>query len=244
MARHSWTRDRSIPIDNRQPLTTFIHMACNSVLKRAHTRITLVGSCYTGSSGNPVLAGKPNVAAGKVEKEFLERGTRKGPLLFHGMMTHLDMLDFRHIVDCMCVQWYDNLMQVKKLIDGKYQGVRINCVGDTYISGRQDYESMSITDGFFTSHCPLDVPVSRLVAMPLLVNRMNEMLPWKGPRISGDGSVTYGINIHSKELNPGRWAVVSGSLSVVREDRKPLHPAHIDALVDYCAEVGGSRKIV
>jgi hypothetical protein len=103
---------------------------------------------------------------------------------------------------------------------------------------------MSITDGFFTSHCPLDVPVSRLVGMPLLVNRMNEMLPWKGRRISGDGSVTCGINFHFKKLNPSRWGTISGSLSVVREDRKLLHPAHIDALVEYCAEVGGSRKIV
>jgi hypothetical protein len=106
------TRDRSILIDSMLPLTTFIHMAYNSVLKRAHNRNALVGSCYTGSSGNPVLVGKLNIAAGKIEKEFLERGTFKGPLLFHGMMTHLDMLDFRHIVDYMRVQWYDNLMQV------------------------------------------------------------------------------------------------------------------------------------
>jgi hypothetical protein len=80
--------------------------------------------------------------------------------------------------------------------------------------------------------------------MPLLVNQMNEMLPWKGRRISGDGSVTYGIDFHLRELNPSSCDIVSGSLSVVREDRKPLHPAHIDALVEYCAEVGGSRKIV
>jgi len=56
--------------------------------------------------------------------------------------------------------------------------------------------------------------------------------------------MTCAVNVGFKDLYPGMWNTLSGSLAIVRVDIKPLHIAHIDALVEYCAEVGGSRDRV
>jgi hypothetical protein len=38
------------------------------------------------------------------------------------------------------------------------------------------------------------------------------------------------------------WRVMTGSLSIIRQDLKPLHPAHVEALIMYCAREGLSTE--
>jgi hypothetical protein len=80
-----------------EPLELLDQCDRNAVLDRAHERISLIARTAPNANGVPRLTGQPNVSVGNIEKEIGE--AYRGPLIYHGMGTHLDMMSFRHIVD-------------------------------------------------------------------------------------------------------------------------------------------------
>jgi hypothetical protein len=123
------------------------------------------------------------------------------------------------------------------------QGVRLNCMGDTDVSDRPLYEAAPASENFFEQTSPLNIPVSRVIGIPLLAHGYREMLPWKGRKLAGDELLTYATNPHFSVLNPRQWRYITGSVLIAREDRKALHLAHIDALMEFCLLLGEIRDI-
>jgi hypothetical protein len=48
----------------------------------------------------------------------------------------------------------------------------------------------------------------------------------------------YELNPALQFMNPALWIMLTGSVVIAREDRKPLHIAHSEALVKYCGSLG------
>jgi hypothetical protein len=101
------------------------------------------------------------------------------------------------------------------------QGVRLNCMGDTDVSDRPLYEAAPASENFFEQTSPLNIPVSRVIGIPLLAHGYREMLPWKGRKLAGDKLLTYATNPHFSVLNPRQWRYITGSVLIAREDRSP-----------------------
>jgi hypothetical protein len=87
-----------VRLGDDRPLVFIRHQERNEVLKRSHQCICHVGA-LEDKKGALVYVGKYNKSLGKIDAELPE--ALKGPHLYHGWMADLDMIDFRHIVDCM-----------------------------------------------------------------------------------------------------------------------------------------------
>ena len=93
------------------------------------------------------------------------------------------------------------------------------------------------------------IPISKTLEMPLLAHQLRPDVAWKDYRTCSErfGHSSPYENIPTTFLHmktdpdiswwgwaPMRWQNDVGSVIVVRQDRKPLVPKHIDALCDYC----------
>jgi predicted acyltransferase len=55
-----------------------------------------------------------------------------------------------------------------------------------------------------------------------------------------DAEFTEEHNYSLQSMNPATWRAMASSLAVARQDRKPLHVAHMHALTLYCIVLGNS----
>lgn len=204
--------------------------AYNPVLKRAHERIEITSFLRPDQNGAMELDGQLNTSMQHIDPELV--GAICGPRLYHGVLTHLDTMSFRHIVDELRAEYYDLVIEREESLPGDTQGVRVNCEGDTQISERPAYEALHVNKDEFSSRAhTLDIPVSTKIQIPLQVHKLPPALPWRNRSPAGHPALTYALNVKFLRLNPANWPAQTGSLVVVGQDAKPLHPVHVQTLV-------------
>ena len=125
------------------------------------------------------------------------------------------------------------------------EGVKISCVGDKVVYGDPRFSALRVpTDHpIFGNQTP--IPISKLLDMPLLAHQLRPDPAWKHNDHFGGSSPYENVaaTFLHMESDPGRdswglapmsWQDDVGSVLVVRQDQKPLVPAHMDALCDFC----------
>lgn len=179
----------------------------------------------------------------------------RGPVLAYGLKAlaihsykfkNLDMNDFRHIVDHFLSYCYKG--------DTNIKGVRINCEGDEKMLNRPKYEAVEVPlrDIIFVKHDSSDI--AKRIGLPIFTRQCHPdpqwatnggsndcQYPFTNPEatflhLCCDPESTY--NASTGALGwawaPRKWQNSVGSVVVVRQDKKPLLPIHVEALCKYC----------
>ena len=179
----------------------------------------------------------------------------RGPVLTYGgeglsydphNCRDIDMNDFRHIAD-----YLTNSGHKPEVI----KGVRINCRGDQNILNKPHFETVEVpeTDPVFLGNHHGVSDIASRIGLPIFTRRYQPDSRWKNSRGDAGGSfmnnadATFlhlscdpndGLDQSARTLGwgwaPMEWQPPSGSVLVVRQDRKPLHPLHAEALCKYC----------
>lgn len=194
----------------------------------------------------------PTNSVRKVDNELAK--TMKSMYIFQGLCAHLDMQDFRHIVDYMRTQYYnkhleDQVGYQNSIITRFARGVRINCQGDELISGFPHLQPFKARyDDFFNLESAPEraigeLPVPSVLGFPLLVRRIGSGLPWKYRHCHDNKVLTYGHNMFTMIVSPAQWTTFTGTLMAARKDTKYLHEAHMAALLGYCRGLGGATTV-
>ena len=157
-----------------------------------------------------------------------------------------DMVDFRHIADYILSYCY-----VPPKVE-RVKGVRINCRGDVDMLGRPHFEEieLSIRDSKFGADDTSDIAAH--IGLPILTRRIPPDPRWANSDMEGGSPfVNQDATFLHQCLDPKAvfdsstgslgWAWCSqswqnnvGSVVVVRKDKKPLLPLHMEALARYC----------
>jgi hypothetical protein len=132
-----------VGLGDDQPFVFLRYQERNEVLKRSHQRICHVGALEDMKDAL-VYVGKHNKSLAKIDAELPE--ALRGPHLYHGWMADLNMIDFRHIIDWMRID-FDNYQRQKQQHKAGIDGVRINCYGDIHISERPEFEPWPFAHG-------------------------------------------------------------------------------------------------
>ncbi|KAK6346155.1 hypothetical protein TWF730_010487 [Orbilia blumenaviensis] len=134
------------------------------------------------------------------------------------------------------------------------KGVRVNCEGDHSKCHRPKYEPIQVplTDPIFKGHDTSDI--AQRIGIPLFTRKYPPNPIWEGQGSSAssteaaflhlscdpdqesdlDGTGAYGFG-----WAPAKWQNSPGSILVVRQDKKPIEPSHVEALCKYCFEHAG-----
>lgn len=185
----------------------------------------------------------------------------RGPILAYSMLgsdmnprkyKDLELEDFRHIANYFLSYLYEPLPSSEL---PKVKGVRINCLGDEKISKREHYEAVEIAmdDAVFIKHSKshitarIGIPIMtrRCAPDPEWASQKEETLPEGEPFENQDATFLHLSCNKEEEFNPKTgtmafgyvpmsWLDPCGSVIVVRKDKKPLHPWHMEALARYC----------
>jgi hypothetical protein len=164
-----------------------------------------------------------------------------------------DMVDFRHAADYFLSYGYVPLPAQASA--ERVKGVRINCRGDIKMLGRPPFEAIELlsTGPIFTQHDTSDI--ADRIEIPILTRRWPPNPRWA----NGKHEIFEGLSPFDNQdatflhlcLNPNtkfdpstgslgwawssmKWQNNVGSVIVVRKDRKPLLPLHMEALARYC----------
>jgi hypothetical protein len=164
-----------------------------------------------------------------------------------------DMADFRHAADYLLSYCYVPLLTQTHVQQVK--GVRINCEGDIKMLNRPPFEEIElpITDSIFTEHDTSDIAdrigisilTRRCLPDPRWANGEHEIFKLSSPFNNQDATFlhrcldTKAVSDPSKgSLGWGwcsqQWQNEVGSVVVIRKDKKPLLPLHMEALTTYC----------
>ncbi|OJD37929.1 ectomycorrhiza-upregulated zf-mynd domain-containing protein [Diplodia corticola] len=171
------------------------------------------------------------------------------------------MNDFRHITDFFLSYGHEPAPATQKSTDAKVKGVTINCLGDQKMCNKPPFEAVEITptDPIFSKHDTSDIAAR--IGLPIFTRRCSPNPKWAGDednKIFGHESpfnnqdATYlhlccdpkaEMDLHTGTLGwgfaPTQWQNSVGSAIVVRQDKKPLSPLHVEALCRYCRyEIG------
>lgn len=162
---------------------------------------------------------------------------------------NMDMVDFRDIVDLLCTHPATDINDMSSLIAAavatpkfEVSAVRINCRGDQAL-GRAPFERVQLRAD--DPACRASVTaISRLIQFPVRVSRC---LP---PHATGfDAESHQVVNPAATDLHIGvdpatdwgfvglEWVDPAGSVLVVRDGGKELHPQHVEALCHWCLYV-------
>ena len=227
-----------LPPDQASQLGSVSHFQQNEVLKRSHRPIKMMGCLQPDPlvGGKPVLSGMPNPSVAAISAELLDGF--KGPLLFTGRCADLDTMDFRHIVDHLHAE-YDWAVREREAQDEGYiVAVRVNCLGDIMVLDRPLYEPCKVADNFFHPEEKHLIPVTAKLGLPLVTHSVPAALTWKN-RTTGPKGLHYHMNMGFSGLNPDDWKILMGTVQIARKDKKPLHVAHVEALIGYLILIGG-----
>lgn len=127
-------------------------------------------------------------------------------------------------------------------------GVRINCAGHFRLHNRPMFESVQVqmSDPIFDGRIGKDrwtSDVAQCLGMPLFTRKYPKVPEWTPFGLNDNQQATF-LHLNCKDRPgelfgwgwvPAAWQEAAGSILVVRQDRKPLHPLHIEALAEYCA---------
>ncbi|KAK5174261.1 uncharacterized protein LTR77_001341 [Saxophila tyrrhenica] len=195
----------------------------------------------------------------------------RGPVLAYGKVglgvdqaacRDIDVVDFRHIVDCLMS--YDAKPEYLRhdansskpsteSSDTKILGVRINCVGDQGTCNRPQFEAVELSpsDPIFREHDTSDT--ADRIGLPIFTRRLPPDPKWlaktllDGPK--GFENVDATRLHHCLDLEAdydpasgklgwgwcsSQWQSRVGSTIIVRQDKKPLSVLHAEALYRYC----------
>ncbi|KAI1194105.1 hypothetical protein F5X97DRAFT_311897 [Nemania serpens] len=171
-----------------------------------------------------------------------------------------DMVNFRHVADYLTSYGSDLPTPEKQPGDIKIKGVRINCLGDQKICKRPHFEAVDVSSSD-SMICDVDISdIATRIGLPILSRRCPPDPSWASQRGSpipksilkgespynnqdatllhlccdpkADGSLAQGAPSWGWPL--GQWQRAAGSVIIVREDKKPLSPLHVEALCKYC----------
>ncbi|KAI1204516.1 uncharacterized protein F4807DRAFT_447060 [Annulohypoxylon truncatum] len=175
----------------------------------------------------------------------------------------LDLNDFRHVADLLISYSLDpvpvnrQLSQLRqKSVGEKIKGVRINCIGDQKMCGRPKFEAVEIAqpDPIFSYG---DVSeIMKRVELPIITQHCRPDPKWannenykafEGMSPFNNQDATYlhlccdpnaDLKLQMGKLGwgfaPLKWQDGVGSVIVVRQDKKPLFPLHMEAMCKYC----------
>ncbi|KAK8157676.1 hypothetical protein BKA80DRAFT_194732, partial [Phyllosticta citrichinensis] len=127
--------------------------------------------------------------------------------------------------------------------------VRINCLGDVEVCKRPKFERVEVpfSDPVFVGK-RWTSEIGDLIGVPVYTRKYAHDAAWKGGSSDGfayenNQEATF-LHLNCKD-KPGQilgwgwapmdWQQGSGSVLVVRQDKKPLHPWHAEALSEYCS---------
>jgi hypothetical protein len=179
-----------------------------------------------------------------------------------GMEPHackdLDMSDFRHITDYFlsycCKSTSSNLEPDINFMHVK--GVKINCIGDEKMFNKPHFEAIDIsaTDRIFTTHETSDI--ANRIGLPIFTRHCVPDAKWANdlcnpifqsalPFDNQDATFLHlccdpdaESDSHTGGLGwawaSQQWQKRVGSIIVVRQDRKPLLPLHVEVISKYC----------
>lgn len=159
---------------------------------------------------------------------------------------HLDMMDFRDIVDYF--MWYgcEQGKATPKAGIRSVKGVKIACEGDMVVFGAKKFQAVQVP----RQHPVFAAPtchIPRLVGLPISVRRLPSHAAWRSMQEGHPFDNMPATYLHlnaDKDSDKWGWAPMSwqnsvGSVLVVRRDGKDLSPLHMEALCEFCQfEVG------
>lgn len=169
----------------------------------------------------------------------------------------IDMNDFRHVADYLVSYGSDlTSLPAVPLATPKVKGVRINCLGDQKMFNRPPFEAIELprTTSAFTSYEHSEI--AKRIGLPILTQRCfphpnwanakdSEMFGNESPYNNQDATFLH-LCIDPKVKSdlsrgimgwgwaPEQWQRDVGSAIVIRQDKKPLSPWHVEALCRYC----------
>ncbi|KAK8241435.1 hypothetical protein IWZ00DRAFT_70361 [Phyllosticta capitalensis] len=172
-------------------------------------------------------------------------------------MRDVNLSDFRHLVDYFDL-WDKGGSEHQQSTKDKdmVSGVRINCLGDFQVCKRPKFEpvEVSLSDTVFCGNTGIDRWTSDIadrIGLPVFTRKYSPDARWAEQKSALDGS-SYENNQEATFLHlnckdrpgdfmgwgwvPMDWQSGSGSVLVVRQDKKPLHPWHLEALSEYCVD--------
>ncbi|KAI1109964.1 hypothetical protein F5Y14DRAFT_444361 [Nemania sp. NC0429] len=154
--------------------------------------------------------------------------SRLGEGLDCNFLRDIDMNDFRHIADYLISYGSNVPTSETPLSDLKTKSVRINCLGDQRVCMRPHYEAVEVSSWANQSDIPSGPNFEG--GSPYNNQEATALHLCCDPQAYGDlsqGAPAWGWPI-------GKWQHAAGSVIVVREDKKPLTPLHVEALCNYC----------
>lgn len=168
----------------------------------------------------------------------------------------IDMNDFRHITDYFL--WYnsEHTPATQPSPGAKVEGVKINCLGDRKMFSKPYFEAVEVssTDPIFSGYDTSEI--AKRVGLPIFTRRClpnswwandqnNQIFGSQSPFNNQDATFLHlccdpkaEFDLHTGILGWGwaskQWQNNVGSTVVVRQDKKPLSPLHVEALCKYC----------
>ncbi|KAF2109374.1 hypothetical protein BDV96DRAFT_651814 [Lophiotrema nucula] len=183
---------------------------------------------------------KQNLSLASIDDGF---SCWKGPVLFLGMWRDLETRDLRYIVDKLrdlwdC-SWRRQLLYPPPCVE-TVPGVRMNCNGDIDLMDCPELEEVKMGAQYLGPDHPNrmdnngEIPVGSLIGLPLFCVSLGWSFIWRD-RTHDDYAFVDALKI----LHPGvaEYAITCGTVYVFRKDLKPLHTAHLLALIEYCHEL-------
>lgn len=225
---------------------------CSKVLKRQLSDTIRISFCDRFLKDGS----KPNFAI----HSFLPKDSKlfdwRGPILAYGMKglgmdqemcRDLDLNDFKYIVDYMITYDMEDREDGRARINGdKVKGVKINCEGDKRAFGLPEFETIDVptTHPIFTDHGTSEI--AERIKIPIFTRKYPPNSGWKddgrvGPFLNQAATFLHLACTDNRQDGglgwgwaPVQWQNRVGSVLVVRQDRKPLHPLHMEALARFC----------
>lgn len=158
----------------------------------------------------------------------------RGLTLGDSELVDVDMVDFRDAVDLLCSYPDVNINFTSPEETWEVEGVRVNCTGEINLYQRQLFEAIRVPG----NHTVFDQPIisaSELLGFPV---RMVNCSPNKSTQ-GYDPSNTEAISLF---LNTAPGSARMGNMVVVRADRGPLAPQHVEALCGYMKPIFNQCK--
>lgn len=168
----------------------------------------------------------------------------------------LDMSEFRHITDYFLSYNSNPTAAPQQSIGIKIKGVKINCIGDQTMLNKPHFEAVEVssTDLIFSEHDTSDI--AKCIDLPIFTRRCppnpgwannpdNKLFENQSPSNNQDATFLHlccdpkaNFDLHTGKMGWGwasmQWQNSVGSTIVVRQDKKPLSPLHVEALCKYC----------
>lgn len=200
----------------------------------------------------------PNRSVASITASHAVHHLWQGPFVAYGKVglgydqTHcrdLDMVDFRHVADYFLSYGSTPAPSAFLPAAASVQGVRINCAGDQEVFHRPKFEAVKIagSDPIFSTHRETS-DIAQQIGLPIFTRRLQHNPLWtvKGGSTNNQAATflhlccdpnaepSIATGILGWAWAPHQWQEGVGSVLVVRQDKKPILPLHVEALSTYC----------